>query len=453
MLKKILLLILCATVSATVSSTAHAVGSNPNHAASGSTSGSAPTNLATSSKTGTRAHAKASARADAQAQAQVQTQTQAQAQAQANTPTANATLAKKKMSIEQELQQDKILIKKLKQQMSSLQLKESEVMNTLQTIEAELKTQLKSLEETEALITNGEKEYSLLQESMNTLNKSFHEKLLQFSKQMKAAYLFKKNSPMKLFLSQQNPYHIDRLLQYYRYMEKHSYETLSQLLNEMHTLSVHQNELDALNTKIKELKESKLALISTQKAQKEAHHTALQTLQKDLTQTVAALSLSQKNEAALQSKLDTIKAAIADKPYKNNGNPLPFFQPGPFTKAQGKLLWPIRLNPRPSLMSPFMIKAKAGDSVLAAYEGRVVFADRLRGFGLLVIIDHGEGYLSLYGQNQTLYKNVGDAVKRGDMIARVGGPAENTSSELTDSGLYFEVRKNGKPINLVNWFN
>lgn len=92
------------------------------------------------------------------------------------------------------------------------------------------------------------------------------------------------------------------------------------------------------------------------------------------------------------------------------------------------------------------IQSPIGNDVKAISEGRVVFADWLRGFGNLIILDHGSGYMSLYGNNATLQKQVGSIVRGGDTIAIVGNSGGNA-----DSGLYFELRHKGKPFDPLTW--
>jgi septal ring factor EnvC (AmiA/AmiB activator) len=92
------------------------------------------------------------------------------------------------------------------------------------------------------------------------------------------------------------------------------------------------------------------------------------------------------------------------------------------------------------------IRASNGEEVKSIAAGRVVFADWLRGFGNLMIVDHGSGYMSLYGNNESIHKRVGDSVNSGDTIAAVGNSGGNA-----DSGLYFELRHQGKPFDPLNW--
>jgi septal ring factor EnvC (AmiA/AmiB activator) len=100
------------------------------------------------------------------------------------------------------------------------------------------------------------------------------------------------------------------------------------------------------------------------------------------------------------------------------------------------------------LWKGLFIAARAGEEVRAIADGRVVFADWLRGFGNLLIIDHGDAYMSLYGNNESLYKRVGDSIRGGESIASVGASGGNS-----DSGLYFELRHQGRPLDPLDWVN
>jgi septal ring factor EnvC (AmiA/AmiB activator) len=105
-------------------------------------------------------------------------------------------------------------------------------------------------------------------------------------------------------------------------------------------------------------------------------------------------------------------------------------------RADGRLKW-----------QGIILSAPAGSDVRAVYNGRVIFSDWLDGMGLLLIIEHGDGYMSLYAHNQDLLKEVGEWVEPGEMIAHVGD-----SGGRAAAGLYFEIRKNGEPVNPGQWF-
>ncbi|MCY1406342.1 Murein hydrolase activator EnvC [compost metagenome] len=130
---------------------------------------------------------------------------------------------------------------------------------------------------------------------------------------------------------------------------------------------------------------------------------------------------------------------------------------GPFDSARGKLPWPVdgrllahfgeaRGDDARTKWDGVMISASAGSQVHAVHGGRVVFADWLRGAGLLVILDHGNGYLSLYGHNQSLLKDAGDIVKAGEAISTVG-----SSGGQDTPALYFAIRQQGRPSDPAQW--
>ena len=127
-----------------------------------------------------------------------------------------------------------------------------------------------------------------------------------------------------------------------------------------------------------------------------------------------------------------------------------------FKKQKGQLYWPAKGTVK-QLFGQWrstgkvkwqgnMIQAKEGSPIHAVYYGRIAYADWLRGYGLIIIVDHGDGYMSLYGHNQTLLKEVGDWVDHNEIIATVG-----SSGGLQQIGLYFEIRYNGKPSNPAHW--
>jgi septal ring factor EnvC (AmiA/AmiB activator) len=133
----------------------------------------------------------------------------------------------------------------------------------------------------------------------------------------------------------------------------------------------------------------------------------------------------------------------------------PVASDGSFARQQGKLRLPVRGSVLGRFGSPrdgggtwrgLFIKAGSGSEVKAVASGRVVFADWMRGFGNLLIVDHGDAYLSIYGNNDSLLKQVGQAVKGGETVATVGNSGGNP-----DSGLYFELRHQGQPIDPMKW--
>ncbi|NOQ93028.1 MAG: peptidoglycan DD-metalloendopeptidase family protein, partial [Methylophaga sp.] len=155
-------------------------------------------------------------------------------------------------------------------------------------------------------------------------------------------------------------------------------------------------------------------------------------------------------EKSLHSLFDSLS-----KPAKVNTNKTVSAPPS-FAKRAGSLAWPIKgkvlarygssRNLGKLTWQGILISTPAGKNIVASAPGRVVFADWLRGFGLLVIIDHGDQYMTLYGNNETLLTKVGDSVSTGDWIAQSGDKGIHQHA-----GLYFEIRHKGSPTNPLKW--
>ena len=203
-------------------------------------------------------------------------------------------------------------------------------------------------------------------------------------------------------------------------------------------------------------KEDALEKLKKQIAEQRASIDKLERDQQRLGQLVANIDkvLAQRKAEAEKRAQDARKKQPASGRVSVGGR-----SPGVFAKQRGKLLMPAlgkitgrygqaRANAsgKSTTWRGLMIQARQGSDVLACANGQVVFSDWLRGFGNLIIIDLGDGYLSIYANNESLYKSVGDRVSRGDTIASVG----NTGGDERP-GLYFELRRNGQPFNPLPW--
>ncbi len=159
---------------------------------------------------------------------------------------------------------------------------------------------------------------------------------------------------------------------------------------------------------------------------------------------VARLAAQEKDLTRLIDELSTI---LSDYPISSEQ---------PFSEHKGKLTWPVAGTLLHDYGQPrvggnikwngVVLAAPRGREVRAIYHGRIAFADWLAGMGLLIIVDHGEGYMTLYGYNETLQKNAGDWVAPGDVIATVGD-----SGGQSEAGLYFELRRGTRPVDLRQW--
>tara|TARA_R110002050_G_scaffold269917_2_gene412755 strand:+ start:300111 stop:301295 length:1185 start_codon:yes stop_codon:yes gene_type:complete len=284
--------------------------------------------------------------------------------------------------------------------------------------------------------------------------------LAALNQQIRTAYINGQPSIMKVLLNQESPATLSRSAVYYRYFHQAREQQLSKITETLQNLTDDQKMLFAAQRKQQQLyteQESKRATLKAKAKQREA---TLTVLDKKITNQDSRLQLLREQESSLQALLQSLskpKKQEIDKPKKQDAPS--FSQPNKqqaFAKNVGALAWPVKGKLLAHYGSPrnlgkltwqgIMIAASSGDNVVAAAPGRVVFADWLRGFGLLLIIDHGDQYMTLYGNNESLLKKVGDEVGTGDLIAQSG---ENDVRQ--QAGLYFEIRYKGSPTNPMKW--
>jgi septal ring factor EnvC (AmiA/AmiB activator) len=265
---------------------------------------------------------------------------------------------------------------------------------------------------------------------------------------LRAAYLLDQQSPLKLLLNTPEPAALERSLKYYDYFYRSRAEQITDLNDTLLTLNTLEQ---TIQSKQQELDAS----LDDQRAQAEALETSrrernslLADLDRDIQNTRQRLTQLKEDEQSLQDLVKRLRRALAELPAPR--------EPGHFAQLKGRLNLPAEGAITARFGAPrqvgqlkwqgIVINSADGADVKAIAAGRVVFADWLRGFGLLLILDHGDGYMSLYGYNQGLHKNVGDSVKPGEVIASVGNNGGHAQS-----GLYFEIRHQGTPINPLNW--
>ena len=252
---------------------------------------------------------------------------------------------------------------------------------------------------------------------------------------------------IKLMLNAEDPVTLQRLITYYGYLNtarqgeikhyRHSIENLEQTRRDI--LVKNQNLILSRNRLAKAREDLQ--------AQRQQRADALAKLNKSLNYKQNKLVRMERDQQQLEQLIKEVERTIATLELEAG--------PEPFKQQRGKLPWPARgirqsdiratVNNLPRSPGIFL-QTEINEPVRAVHHGRVVFADWLRGFGLLMILDHGDNYMSLYGFNEALLKNTGDWVKSGETIASTGN-----SGGQTQSGLYFEIRHRGKPDNPLKW--
>ncbi len=265
--------------------------------------------------------------------------------------------------------------------------------------------------------------------------------------QLRSAYAMGRQSAVKLLLNQEDPATFGRLMVYNEYLGRARSAQIERVQTEVAKLQTLREQARAQRDEIAGLKQHQEAKQAELAAERGKRATALAQVRREISQGDRKLVDLRKNETQLESLLRALDQALADIPD----------QPElPFRRLRGKLAWPAAGH----LLARYgsargvgnlrwrgvLIGAPTGAPVRAVAGGRIAFAHWLRGFGLLIIVDHGDGYMSLYGHNQSLLKDTGDWVQAGDTIATVGD-----SGGQEHSALYFEIRHNGRPVNPARW--
>lgn len=396
--------------------------------------------------------------------------------------------ADQKADAQKQLEAARSDVAELKKLLEKVQKEKSGVQQDLKRTETEMGQLEKQIKGLQNEMNESEKALKRLDEEKKKLQQSRLEQQRLIGIQARAAYQGGQQEPLRLLLNQQQPEKFSRTLTYYDYLGQARMEqlatfneTLRQLANVEDDIASQKNQLleqkDMLDSRREELarvrKERQQALAKLDQDYK-ARDQKLKARQQDQAQlttvikTIEETLARQAREAAEARRLAQLEAQRARSAASSSSatskpttsGPLVSTGAsygGPFAKAKGKLPWPVdgrlvarygtpRNGDARSKWDGVLIGASAGSQVHAVHGGRVVFADWLRGAGLLVILDHGNGYLSLYGHNQSLLKNAGDIVKAGEAIATVG-----TSGGQDTPALYFAIRQQGQPSDPAQW--
>lgn len=349
---------------------------------------------------------------------------------------------------EQELQQLRKDISALKSKLKAQQSEKSQLDKQIQQAEQSIADKARQLFFTQQQISTLDKQLSELNEQLSQHNQKLILQQQLLSGQLQASYTIGRQEYIKLLLNQQNPATISRIMVYYDYFNKARSEQIEQVNHLLHRIAEDKQKIaiasQTLQDKHYQLRQEKHVLQEKQSVRNEL----VARLNQDIISQDKKLADLLKNKKNLSLLIKKLKKTLDDIPS------LPIEKS--FVKQRGKLYWPAKGKVK-KLFDHWrsvgkvkwqgdIISAREGAPVHSISHGRIAYSDWLRGYGLIIIIDHGDGYMSLYGHNQTLLKEVGDWVENNEIIATVG-----SSGGLKRAGLYFEVRHNGKPSNPSRW--
>ncbi|HTT06434.1 MAG TPA: peptidoglycan DD-metalloendopeptidase family protein [Steroidobacteraceae bacterium] len=333
----------------------------------------------------------------------------------------------------------------------------------LRTAELSLSRQRAALAQTEQALAEQNQHRSALASERAQMAHELEMARAGLADEIRGAYLLDRQGPLQLLLNQKNPLAGARLLAYYGYFSRAGAARIARItadVQQLDTLDVQLAQQQTALASLQSQQQSELQQLAAARGQRQRVLVSLTSRVQSREQQLSAL---QSQQAALERLLERLRAqALQQQSMQARARALPIPSPEPqdfasvFGRLRGQLDWPVQgrvaamYGQRSGSGVPWdgMLIDTARDSpVRAVAAGRVVYADWLPGLGLLMIVDHGAGYLSLYGHNDRLYRTVGAQVMAGEVIAAAGDTGGRPSPQL-----YFEIRRDGRPVDPAPWF-
>ena len=266
--------------------------------------------------------------------------------------------------------------------------------------------------------------------------------------QIRAAYVMGRQQRLKILLNQQDPAVVSRMLVYYDYLNRARASQMARIGDILEDLRQTEGDIGRQNRRLQALRAEALEQQQQLTARRQQRQQVLDALDRELQDKGARLAALKQDEQQLQALIRRLQETIDDLPQVESDK-------RPMKALKGRLGWPVKGR----LLARFgsrkegnlrwdgvMIGTREGRKVTAVHRGRVAFADWLRGYGLLLIIDHGDGYMTLYGNNQSLFKETGEWVEAGEPVAQAG-----RSGGRREPGIYFGIRIRGKAVDPRKW--
>ena len=338
-------------------------------------------------------------------------------------------------------------ISRLEKKLQSRDKQKDSLQNALKKVEIEASQLKGNLRKLGKKIQTVVAELSVLKQQEADLQTRIVQQADVIAEQIAAAHKLGDQEPIKLLLNQEDPQRIARVFKYYDYFLEARSEKIASYMNDVESLT---EVITRISSQQLALKRSQSDLEKGQKKLRgrvAKRSVTLKKLDASLISDKKKLGSLQRERSELEEILSAVEEAVAEMTLPAN------YQP--FLSRKGKLSWPLKGRVAHSYGSQrsgelrwegWLISASAGTAVNAVHNGRIVFSNYLRGFGLLAIVDHGDGYMTLYAHNQELLKDTGDWVQSNEIVARAGD-----TGGLNKPALYFEIRSQGKPADPKVW--
>ena len=348
---------------------------------------------------------------------------------------------------ENQLKQLKTEISSLKKELDQARSTLSKQQKALKTADLDIQTSALEMRKLESTRQDHEAELASLKTERQGYLRNLDNRREVLITQILAAYRLGRESRLKLVLNQDSPALLSRTLAYYDYFSRSLATQISELRQVLLTLDQMQTKINVELFALDIIQKNQQVVLDEMSRQRNERQALIENLSTQIGTDEAQLAELQRNRQDLEVLLEKLSNVLADIP-AGLGKRL---GPG---DLKGNMPLPVKGRIKNAYGQPrsvglywqgWLIGADNGNEVKAIAYGRVAFSDWLRGYGLLMIIDHGDSFMSLYANNESLLREVGDWVELGTVISTVG------TSPIIGSGLYFEIRKNGRVMDPVVW--
>jgi murein hydrolase activator len=366
------------------------------------------------------------------------------AQAQPEDPQKAASEAEARQRLER-LRAD---IRTLTAELRATSGEKDEATRALREAETAIAAALGGVRAIDAQLAERQQELARLEDERTALADKLKAQREDLAVLLRSAYALGRNEELKLLLQQEDVDSIARVLAYHRYFQRARVERIDSLMTDLEQLADLQRTIETRTAQLNATRGEREAEVRQLEARRGERESLLAGLDSRLSDQRARLAVMARDEKGLLDLLERLRDVFADIPSRLDGAE-------PFASLRGRMSLPVRgkvstrfggTDESGRRISGWLIQADSGSEVHAIARGRVAYADWLKGYGMLLILDHGDGYMSLYGYNDALRKEVGDWVSAGDTIATSGASGGQKSPAL-----YFELRLQGKPINPKSW--
>lgn len=323
----------------------------------------------------------------------------------------------------------------------------TQIEKQLKDAELDIANSITQIRTTQEKIAKNRAEKQVLDERKKELNVQQTQQESTLSQQLRSAYMMGNHDYVRLLFNQQDASRLSRVLTYYQYLNQARIEQLDALARIVEELAFTQQAIDENINDLQRLETQQQQQRQTLNQQQARRQTTLAKLQASIQTEEAEIEQLQVSEQNLLDAIARAQRQAQRKPEDISLSGLESFKGRLIVPTQGRFLNLFGKRRRGQVRwKGVLYESREGTPVVAIHHGKILYSDWLKGLGLVTVVDHGEGFMSLYGHNQALLKQVGDVVEAGESIALVG-----QTGGRAEPSLYFEIRHKGQAINPNEW--